>query len=117
MPYWITDLVNEGMDAPLLRYQFTRSSPPVVSRTYFRSAPAQNARPLPVSTTARTPGSSCARSSAASMPRTISGVIEFSAAGRFRVIHIAPARACDRTAASLIVASGVRPVDGAEGLN
>ncbi|MOA32798.1 hypothetical protein D3C78_1540470 [compost metagenome] len=68
---------------------------PACDWTYFRSAPAQKARPEPVSTTERTSVRSCAASSAASMPCRTSGVSAFIASGRFRRIHMA----CSRTSA------------------
>ena len=50
------------------------------------SAPAQNARPAPVTTTARTPPSASAASRAATISCTIRDVKALSLSGRFRVI-------------------------------
>src|SRR5207244_2319234 len=63
---------------------------PAAAREPERSAPVQNALPAPVSTTARTSGSSAARASASRNAWRISGFIAFRASGRLRTIHPTP---------------------------
>ena len=70
---------------------------PVCVLTYFRSAPAQKARPVPVKTTDLTSARFCASLSAWSIPRSTSGVSEFIASGRFRRIHMLPFRTSEIT--------------------
>src|SRR5439155_564116 len=63
---------------------------PVAARDPERSAPVQKALPAPVSTTARTSGSSPARASASRNAWRISAFIAFRASGRLRTIHATP---------------------------
>ena len=58
----------------------------------LRSAPAQNARPAPVTMTARTSSSLSVRSNAANSPWIISPVSALSLSGRFSVIVATPSR-------------------------
>ena len=69
----------------------TESDPPRVRQSNVspprsRSAPAQNARPAPVTITARTASSSSARSNASISSRAIVSVQAFMRSGRLRVI-------------------------------
>src|SRR5258705_5388834 len=63
---------------------------PGVTLRSDRSCPAQNARPAPVSSTARTADSSRARSNAAFSSWCISGLKALSLSGRFSVIDRTP---------------------------
>src|SRR6266542_2849150 len=68
----------------------------VRSRRNWSCMPAVIARPLPVSTAARTRGSSRSSSKAALIPRTISGTMRLSG-GRSRVTQAQPPRCSTRT--------------------
>ena len=69
----------------------------------FRSAPAQNARPLPVTTTTRTSSSAIARLMPSLQPASSPPLNEFMRSGRFRVIVAIRSSTEYRTSCSSLV--------------
>jgi hypothetical protein len=82
----------------------------------FRSIPAQNPRPAPVSTPAVNPSSAFRRSTAAHNPCESAPLIAFMASGRFNVISSTRPRCSVSTASGGVGSAGGDSAAGAAGV-